>query len=131
MRASLKKYFLEWQIRLLKKILGSIGVVAIITSCSNSNVNQLKQENDSLKIALKEKEQLDSIEMVNGRNDSLEKIKKDSVEKLKSKNTMKEKQKQKTKVIPVVVPTYDPGQPTLDYGVYPVQKVEPTIKQND
>lgn len=131
MRVSLKQYFLEWQIRLLKRILGSIGVVAIATSCSNSNVNQLKQENDSLKMALKEKEQLDSIEMVNGRNDSLEKIKRDSVEKVKIKPTLKEKQKQKTKVIPKVVPTYDPGLPTLDYGVYPVQKVEPTLKQND
>ncbi len=131
MRVSMKKYFLEWQIRLLKRILGSIGVVAIATSCSNSNVNQLKQENDSLKMALKEKEQLDSIEMVNVRNDSLEKIKKDSVDKLKSKNTLKEKQKQKTKEIPVDVPTYDPGLPVLDYGVYPIQTVEPTFKQND
>ncbi len=130
MKQSLKIVFLKWQIRWMKKILGSIGVMAIITSCNNSNSKQLKQENDSLKMALKEKEQLDSIEIVKERTDSLEKTRNDSVE-LKRKPTLKETQKKKTKVIPVHVPTYDPGQPVLDYGVYPTQKVEPIFKQND
>jgi len=130
MSAFQKKLFLEWQIRLLKNILSSIGVVAIATACNNSNNNQLRKENDSLKLIVNEKEQHDSIIAVNARNESMKK-QNDSVEKIKIVPTIKEKQKQKTKVIPVITPTYNPGLPTLDYGVYPTQKVEPTLKQND
>jgi hypothetical protein len=118
-----KKKYLEWQIRFLKKILGSISVIAIVSSC-NYTEKHLKQENDSLKNILQKKEQHDSIELLTLKKDSLEKVKSDSIE----KNKVTKKTKHKTKVIPVQPPTYDPGTPVLDYGVYPIQKVEPTLK---
>jgi hypothetical protein len=117
-----KKKYLEWQIRLLKKILGSISVVAIVASCSNSE-NNLKQENDSLKNVLKNRAQHDSITLLNYKKDSLEKIKSDSI--VKHNNI---KAKQKTKVIPVQTPKYNPAIPALDYGVYPIERVTPDLK---